>query len=434
MALGTLVLFSGNTFLYGQTKTIPEHLQGYEGTEITVFGWSCEATAVQFYELIPEFERLTGMKVNIGMRIPVGRYIEKVTLETAAHTGSFDVCMIGDGILAKFVKNDWIVRLDPYLNNPRIADPNYNVKDFVKSHSPFMYFYGDDRVYWLPWRAIARGLFYRTDLFTEAGIAPPTTWQEELNAAQKFTKPPLYGIALHGKQAVGTSCVFDEQLWSNGGDFFDKDMKPIFNSKEGIEGLTHYCELMKYAPPGKFSFDMNEVITAFAQGTVAMMRNWIGSATTLMNPEASKVVGKWNVALLPAPRSGLVSHGRGGGWGWIINADSKHPQAAYKLIEWLSSSENEKRAIMLGGEAVPTRLSVFEDPEILEKNFYLSVYGQAADLAKAVPKIPEYSPEILTVIVVAITEASTGKKSPKEALDDAAVKVEKILREAGYYK
>jgi len=289
----------------------------------------------------------------------------------------------------------------------------------------------DGTIWMLPFRSDVRLLYYRKDLFAEKGIKPPETWEEEIEAARALTQPPLYGVGLHARQYNATSSVFYELFWSRGGKVLDENMKPMFNAKQGIRALETYIELLKYAPPDKFAMGAYEVATAFTQGRVAMAHNWPLLAGHAQDPENSKVIGKWDVVRMPhAP--GYDSHTQLGGWALSINADSKHKEAAYKLIEWLTTAESEKKIILLGGEANCCRASTFTDPEVTKMYFHFPTMGKAFEVAMSTPLIPEWI-EINDLIVLAMSEAATGLKTPGKALDDAATKGEKILREAGYY-
>src|SRR5690606_24479524 len=58
------------------------------------------------------------------------------------------------------------------------------------------YYFGDE--YWaVPLYGMEQMLWYRKDLFTEAGIeAAPTTWEELVQVAEQLTTDGRYGIAV----------------------------------------------------------------------------------------------------------------------------------------------------------------------------------------------------------------------------------------------
>jgi len=412
---------------------VPAHLRGYEGTEISIFGHFAGQTTVMFDELIPEFEKLTGMKV-VRMRTGVDEYPAKLIAELAAHSGAYDVFQDSPDVLfATAVENQWIVPVEKYLLDPKIADPNYGYpEDFVPALLEIIGKH-NGTLWELPWRSDARFLFYRTDLFDEAGFAPPKTWEEELEIAKYFVKPPdLYGIVHHGRQYVGTAYLGLELLWSVGGHLFDENMKPVFNSLAGVKGLEHFSDMIKYAPPDILTYGFMEFTTAFCEGRSAMARSWSGLAGVAAHPESSKILGKWNATIIPH-LYGYKTVANAGGWGYAINADSKNKEAGYKLIEWLTTAENEKKCIELGGEACPVRFSTFEDPELRKKLKHFAVYPEALACARGVLVIPEIN-EVLEELALVMTESATGVKTAKEALDDGARRVEKIMERAGYYE
>ncbi|MFL6026374.1 MAG: ABC transporter substrate-binding protein, partial [Friedmanniella sp.] len=50
----------------------------------------------------------------------------------------------------------------------------------------------------VPLYGLAYGLYYNKAMFKEAGVQPPTTWEEMVSAAKKLTKPEdkVYGMSL----------------------------------------------------------------------------------------------------------------------------------------------------------------------------------------------------------------------------------------------
>ena len=58
-------------------------------------------------------------------------------------------------------------------------------------------------------------MYYRTDWFAEAGVKPPTTWDELVSVAKavQAKKPGTYGIALPGNSEL----PFYSFLWGAGG-------------------------------------------------------------------------------------------------------------------------------------------------------------------------------------------------------------------------
>jgi|SRR5665647_3666611 len=90
------------------------------------------------------------------------------------------------------------------------------------------------------------GLYYNKKLFADAGIKPPTTWEELISAAKALTKPDQhkYGISIPGgtvNLSMHFSFIFGAQ---NGGSPFDKAGNPTFTSPGMVKGVKQYVDLL----------------------------------------------------------------------------------------------------------------------------------------------------------------------------------------------
>ena len=86
----------------------------------------------------------------------------------------------------------------------------------------------------------------------------------------------------------------------------------------------------------------------------------------------------------------------------------------------------------LRGTALPARL--YRDPEVLAQfPFYANIEKLLSGATRTTPQIPEYA-QVDDIIGVACSKAIAEEMSAKAALDDAAAKVEDLMRKAGYYK
>ena len=125
------------------------------------------------------------------------------------------------------------------------------------------------RYYGLPFHGWVQGIWYRADWFKEAGLGPPNTWKNILEAAKTFYKPEKnqYGILIGTKAETYAEQCFTHFALSNGAAEFNAKGELIFNSKEMLETLQYYADLSKYNPPGPQTWRARDY---YLQGKMAM--------------------------------------------------------------------------------------------------------------------------------------------------------------------
>ncbi len=147
--------------------------------------------------------------------------------------------------------------------------------------------------YAIPFHGWIQGIWYRADWFEEAGLEPPTTWENIEKAAEYFYNPKenQYGI-LVGTTAEGyTEQCFTQFALSNGAQLFDKDGNLIFNSPEMREAVEYYAKLAQYNPPGPQTWRARDY---YLQGKMAMFfySTYIMDDLSLQEKAAGSLTGE----------------------------------------------------------------------------------------------------------------------------------------------
>ncbi len=121
----------------------------------------------------------------------------------------------------------------------------------------------------VPYRGWVQGIWYRADWFKDAGLEPPTTWENIEKAAKHFSKPAenQYGILIGTKSDAYAEQVYTQFALSNDAGQFDKNGNLIFNSKAQEETLDFYKRLAQYNPPGPQTWRARDY---YLQGKLAM--------------------------------------------------------------------------------------------------------------------------------------------------------------------
>jgi multiple sugar transport system substrate-binding protein len=194
-------------------------------------------------------------------------------------------------------------------------------------------------VYWdIPYALTSEMWWYREDLFTEKGIAPPQTHAEFLAAAKVFNDPAndFYGIAIAAGPGEWTAWHYEVFLWQNGGFVFDTDLKPLVDSPESIAALNYLKELHAYSPPDSSTWEWWDSIDAFVAERVAisMYGGRLLVHTARDNPDLAPVT-----RVLDQPM-GVMRAGPLSRKSHAIMANSPELDLAKAFLEYLMLPEN----------------------------------------------------------------------------------------------
>lgn len=199
----------------------------------------------------------------------------------------------------------------------------------------------NDRVYGINQAAAAPRLFYRRDLFEQAGIAPPTTWDEVRAAAEALHSRDVIGIALAGGENRMTTIMASTMLWQNCWDFFDRDLNLILDHPRAHEAAAFYADLLQFSAPDAPAWAFNEPPESFWSGRSAMVLHW--HALDLMMRQNPALVE--NVGIAPVTMGRMQATQTGGRF-LAVFAESPTVEVGKKWIQHVFSPEN---AAMLTG-------------------------------------------------------------------------------------
>jgi len=395
----------------------------YAGTELVLASMTDQYVAA-FRELIPKFEEETGIKVTLDELGYVDLY-QKLTADFVGNTANYDLMTVDIVWSGEYAANGYTLPLDEFMERDKAE---LQLDDIM----PVAWTLGEwEGKHWAyPLAGYANVLNYRKDVLAEAGIEPPKTQQELLEAAQKLTDPEkeFYGIALLG--AKGSAVAQDYMAWvqQHGGTILDENGKPALNTPENVKILEFFGSLFEYAPPGATDYWWDQRETAFRNGSVAMMEGWSIARAGYENPEISTIVGKVDVAAAPVSEGMEPKYGFGG-WGIGINADStpQEQEAAWEFIKWLSSPEIQKEWIRNDG--APIRRSTLTDPELVKEYPWFPLMLESFEKGDGDyrPRIPEYS-IIQDALGTAVNGYLVGELTAQEALDQAQAQVDAAMK------
>ena len=285
----------------------------------------------------------------------------------------------------------------------------------------------DSTVLGFPWLLDTRVLFYNKNLMKKAGLNPnrsPQTWQELLQAVQKIhdSKNQIYGFGANSAEKHRLYKKFLPFFWGNNGLILSPDGKECWiNSKEGKEALEFYVDLCKY---GLIDTQLR-LDEAFTEGKIGFV---ISGGWLLQQIRKNRPDLNFGLALLPRPSQTIgIPASFAGGEFLVINKKSKHTPEAMKLVRFLATLDNALELCKAIGSASPSDALALLDPYYRDDP-YLSVFQEQLNFARTPPVTHQWV-YVEEEIEKAVEQAMYGKKTPKQALDEAKEKIDKLLKD-----
>ncbi|MBC7093741.1 ABC transporter substrate-binding protein [Candidatus Bipolaricaulota bacterium] len=354
------------------------------------------------------------------LKLPYSGLYEKLVIDFREAIGAYDVVLLDDVWATEFMSLGWLANLEA-LGFTAEAD-------FVgKALAVGRYPYAQGALYAVPHVGNVELFAYRKDLFDKYGLPEPKSWLEVLGAAALIERyePGIKGIVFRGKKGNPIVTGFLPIFWSFGAEILDVDGRPTLNSPQAVAALKFFLAMKAFAPTGVEIYDSSELRDALQGGTVAIATEvWPAWVPALDDPAKSKVVGQ--VEIIPHP--GLVAESSPviGIWLLAIPTASKNKATALDFLRFVSSPAVQKKLALEVG-LPPTRVSVYQDPEVVAKYRWYPAQLAALDASRPRPRVPEWA-QIEGVLGDYLQLALVGSMPPEEALAAAQARVEEILR------
>ncbi|NJO18982.1 MAG: ABC transporter substrate-binding protein [Spirulinaceae cyanobacterium RM2_2_10] len=281
-------------------------------------------------------------------------------------------------------------------------------------------------LYRMPFRSDGGMLYYRTDMLTEAGYEPPETFTELIEISRDLQAQDIaeWGYIWQGKQYEGLSAMFVEILAGFGAFWVNPDTLEVgLDAPEAIAAVEFLRSTIDegISPPGVTTYAEEETRRLFQDGETVFLRNWPYVASLAADSEIAGQFAIKPMAHLPNEASGACQ----GGWGLGISATSRHPDEAWRVAEYISSEAAQKAFILETGY-VPSRRSLFTDPDLVAKYPYYPQLLEVVENSVLRPPIAQYA-QTSDILQRYLSAALTGRMTPEAAMQAAARETRSIL-------
>ena len=266
----------------------------------------------------------------------------------------------------------------------------------------------------VPYLGLAYGLYYNKKMFADAGLQPPTTWEELVTDAQKLTDPAkhVYGMAMEGgsyTEGVHFAYIFGEQ---HGADPFTADGKPDFTSPGIVAGVKQYVDLMganKVVNPSSAQYKNGpEAPGDFAQGKAAMLMSQNNADNTLQADGMKS--SDYGVVPIPTASGGTDVASFVAGINLSIFKNTKNKDGALKFVKFMTS-QSTQAALDKPFTALPVvkggTVNFTDNPD--EATVFQQVLESKAKPLPLVPAEAAYETNVGNAVNALVAQAATGK-------------------------
>ena len=274
-------------------------------------------------------------------------------------------------------------------------------------------------------------LYYRKDMFDAAGLKAPRTWDDVRAASDALKGKVEYPYVTAGVRELALNRAVPYLMSAGGGVFKnpgDGDYTIIFNSKESLEGLKAYMDLVKRSHPNPGANTIANVSQLISTGKSAMTTEVAALWGAINNPNNSIAAGKLAVAPHPIKAGGIA---RSSSTAWVggipKNVSSEQQKLSLEFMTWLLKKENQ--AALFENGSVPVRTDLVgaaKDPHNV-----LPALSAAFVEAEQVTPVKEGA-QIYNVLGLHINRALTGERTPEQALNEGAKELHELMKAAGY--
>jgi multiple sugar transport system substrate-binding protein len=363
--------------------------------------------------------------------LPAGRSSEEVLLAAIVAKATPDVSSnVSSALLARLVRAGGVVRLDNRVATAARLKERTNSAMLASLRLP------DGGIYAFPWKTNPEMLMYNVDLFKAAGIGPPRTHTELLNAWRKLARDTDGDGRLDrwGMWATLKTTWYER--------FFD--FYPLYLASSGGRTIVNN---------GRIVFDNDAALSAldvlrrgFAEGVLPSSNFALGRDPFMDGTVAMKIIGPWFVKeldelkvrglhfnVVPVPAADGTDPANQFAFADLrsiaIFSTTKHPDAAARFVAYLTSPAAD-RLLIEEASQLPYRRGLAADPRFtvpLARWPTLSTYATYVERSRDLDIDPDVV-EIFDLISEAYEESAIYRTaSVRDAVKKAAAEARNVV-------
>lgn len=408
----------------------------YQGVTLNVSTFSAAYPRL-LQEWLPEFEELTGARVNYDApAFPV--YNQRADLELSTHGSAYDVVNVTFIYSSRWINSGWLTPLDDYIADPNLTPADWDVEDFLPgARAPETG--RDGKLYGIPWTAEALlSVSTRFDLVQEAGFDFPDTTDQQLEVLRAVNRKERVAGFVSDSHYGWT---FPPYLHAFGGDIFrgpPDDLYPTLDTPEAVAAADYYANLIReFGPDGAVTYTPDQVIQALKLGRVNFSDSGQLHLAQLGDQASSRTIDTLKFGLLPKGPAGrfpgTAVHALG------IPTGSRNKEAAWAFIQWALSKETTRKAVLAGYGSPARRSDIdsqdYRSRQVINGSDLAQLALDSIDLAaksghmkyRTVGVYPQVDQQLNRAIALIATNQASAEQAMRQAQEQSIAE----LRRAG---
>ena len=412
-----LILSCGDTKTKQTVSKLPTIDENTE-TEITVWAWNVAAKAL--VESAKSFnQKYPKIKVNVQEYGLAQNVYERYSVILSSGVGVPDIIQIESDYVQTFAETypQYFFDMNGYIDIEGKVDPSKISTSYDS----------EGKLVSIPWDSGPVVMFYREDLFNQAGIDINSiiTFEDYISAGKKL-KEKFPNITMTGLPFTQDENLFRCLLVANKSYYLNNKGEITVASSKAIETLQMIKRLIDEGV-AKNTINWDGGIVANKNGELAswIMGGWWGGTIKDQMPEMK---GKWKIAPIPAFPDGVRASSSGGAGLSITASEPIKQAAALEFIKESLMTVDNQLMMYEKYSLFPSYLPTYDDERFLKSDDY---FGDdfnkiLANVTKEIPNVIYASKdfaEIKNTVVSVYEDVLNNNRDIKSALEQAASQI-----------
>lgn len=420
--------------LFG-TTALADPYAAFRGTTLTV-SWPTLGHFNLAETVLEEFEQDTGINVEVEA-IPYLELRDRQIAELSKPEGELDLVSWVIMWKSEYVANGLLTPLSQFFADSTLVDPDYKIEEIAGAYLVSGGVVGGAKgyldgpgagLYGVPYGAETSMLAYRIDIFEDNDIPVPNSYQDLSFAIDRLSELGIPAMTSRGKGGNDVTFAWLLHLGPLGGKIFDDRWEPQINSAEAVEAAEFLRRVVETGPADIQNFNFGQSAFEFLSGGAAMYLDNIKIASAARDPSFSALSDKIGYVKHP---EGVACSAETGGFAIGIPANSQNQEAAFLLLQYLTSKAGDQRIVDLGGD--PIRIPTMFANRDARPEFGAVIDSLACADEDWRPLIPEWNSIQNDIIGPALLEVTRTDRPVQEIMDEANVALRALMDDAGYY-